>query len=202
MRVFSWLNFYHLLLGSNCTLEITNLHYKYPPYVHNWMEKVSLRQGVITALFWLVFHLRITVPTSRVLHNLNYSKFPLTRKQYDLKLDANTHIVKFQAEGKCATEKLCQKSASLIQSHSFKYCLDDPISRTLKSQNELLELWVLSHHLVCKTGWKSRIWTLGFFFNWLALLYSLYVNYNNTSHFNNMLQSTISIFHFCLWTSV
>lgn len=43
-----------------------------------------------------------------------------------LKLDTTMHIVKFQAEEKCAAEKLCLKSASLIQCHSFKYCLDEP----------------------------------------------------------------------------
>lgn len=43
-----------------------------------------------------------------------------------LSLESSEHIIKFQAERKCATEKLCLKSATLKQCNTFKYCLEEP----------------------------------------------------------------------------
>lgn len=58
--------------------------------------------------------------------SIQLQQISIHTKAVYLKLDPTTHIVKFQAEEKCATEKLCLKSASSIQCHSFKYCLEEP----------------------------------------------------------------------------
>lgn len=58
--------------------------------------------------------------------SVELQKINIHTKAIYLKLEETTHIIKFQAEEKCATEKLCLKTTSLIQCHSFKYCLDEP----------------------------------------------------------------------------
>lgn len=50
-----------------------------------------------------------------------------------LNIEESEHTIKFHAELKCASEKLCLKSTTTTQCHTFKYCLDEP-------SVELLEL--------------------------------------------------------------
>lgn len=43
-----------------------------------------------------------------------------------LQLEDTEHTIKFQAERKCDTDKICLKSSTLSHCRTFKYCLDEP----------------------------------------------------------------------------
>lgn len=58
--------------------------------------------------------------------SVNFQQTSVHTKAIFLKTESETHTIRFHAEQKCVSEKLCLKSATLMQCKTFRICLDEP----------------------------------------------------------------------------